>query len=248
MTAEHETHEMYDGTDALMAAITGEELPEEARADAAFVAEHRRATADVALLRQQLGIIGDALAEQQPRPERTPAPVRAPRDWHRARRFAFGSLAVAAVATVLSGLGWLVVQAGNGADSMAGGSSEDSGAKSASSAGTGSAFSSPGYLACARLVAEGKVTEVEPVPGVAGQERITLDVTRSYKPEKSEKELTLVIEEETVEKALHKGDHILVAVPRQSAVPDYVIVGEKPIARERAALTHALPESADATC
>ncbi|MGW1746479.1 hypothetical protein ACWCRD_12810 [Streptomyces sp. NPDC002092] len=240
MTAEH------NSVDALMAAITGEEPPEEARADAGFAAEHRRATADVALLRRQLGFIGDALAEE-PRPERAPVPVRAPRDWRRARRFAFGSLAVAAVATVLSGLGWLVVQANSGVDAMSGGSA-DSASKAEGNARTGSAFSSPGYLACTRLVAEGEVTAVQPVHGTAGQERITLDVTRSYKPEKSRKEITLLIEDETLRKALHKGDHILVAVPAQSTVPDYVIVGEKSIAHERAGLTRALPESAHVTC
>ncbi|MGW2719094.1 hypothetical protein [Streptomyces sp. NPDC001492] len=240
MTAE------YNSVDALMAAITGEELPEEARADAAFTAEHRRATADVALLRRQLGIIGDALAEE-PRPERTPAAVRAPRDWRRARRFAFGSLAVAAVATVLSGLGWLLVQANTGVDTLSGGSAH-SASKADRNAEAGSAFSSPGYLACTRLVAEGEVTAVEPVSKAAGQERITLDVTRTYKPEKPRKEITLLIEDETLRKALHKGDHILVSVPPQSAVPDYVIVGEKSIARERAGLTRALPESAEVTC
>jgi hypothetical protein len=151
---------------------------------------------------------------------------------------------------VLSGLGWLLVQANSGVDTMTGGSA-DSASKAGPNAGTRSAFSSPGYLACARLVAEGEVTAVEPVSGTAEQERITLDVTRSYKPEKtgkSEKEVTLVIEEETLRKALHKGDHILVAVPPQSAVPDYVIVGEKSIARERAGLARALPESAEVTC
>ncbi|MCD9872310.1 hypothetical protein [Streptomyces guryensis] len=246
MTAGHETHEMYDGTDALMAAITGEELPEEARADAALAAEHRRATADVALLRQQLGIIGDALAEE-PRPERTPAPVRASRDRRRVRRFAFGSLAVATVAAVLSGVGWLVVQAGSGAGSMPGGSA-DSASKGERNAEAGSAFSSPGYLACARLVAEGEVTGVEPVPGTAGQERITVDVTRSYKPQKSTKELSVVIDEGALLKALHKGDHVLVAVPQHAATPDHVLVGEKSIARERAGLGRALKESAGIGC
>ena len=239
----------YDGSDALMAAITGERPPEDA--DAALLAEHRRAEADVALLREQLGIIGDALAEET-HPERTPAAVRAPRDWRRARRFAVGSLAVAAVATVLSGLGWLLVQANSGVDTMSGGSADSAASKADRSAEAGSAFSSPGYLSCTRLVAEGEVRAVEPVHGSAGQERITLDVTRSYKPEeskeKSKKEVTLVIEEETLRKALHKGDHILVAVPPQSTVPDYVIVGEKPIARERAGLIRALPESAGVTC
>ncbi|WP_406321670.1 hypothetical protein [Streptomyces sp. NBC_00519] len=242
MTAEHETHEMYDGTDALMAAITGEELPAETRADAAFMADHRRATADVALLREQLGIIGNALAEDA-RPQEEPAPVRAPRNWRPVRRFAFGSLAVAAVATVLAGMGWLVVQAGSGAN-------EDSGSASGAKADTSarSPFSSPGYLACARLVAEGEVTDVEQLPGASEQDRITLHVTRSYKPEKAEKQLTLVIDEGALQKALHKGDRILVAVPQHAVTPDYVLVGEKSIAGERAGLGRALPESAGISC
>ncbi|WP_030934507.1 hypothetical protein [Streptomyces sp. NRRL S-646] len=234
MTAEH------NSVDALMAAITGERLPDEA--DDAFRAEHRKAETDLALLRQQLGIIGDALAEG-PRPERAPARVRAPRDWRPVRRFAFGTVAVAAVAGVLAGMGWLVSQAGGGAN-------EDSGSASGAKADSAvrSPFSSSGYLACTRLVAEGEVTRVEPVPPGAEQERITLHVTRSYKPEKSKQELTLVIDEGVLQKALHKGDHILVGVPQHAATPDRVLVGEKSIAGERARLTKALSESAHVTC
>ncbi|MFS4093092.1 hypothetical protein [Streptomyces sp. AF1A] len=55
MTAEH------DGLDALMAVITGEPLPEDARHDSAFLAEHRAAEADVALLRQQLARLAEHL-------------------------------------------------------------------------------------------------------------------------------------------------------------------------------------------
>jgi len=236
MTAEH------NGADALMAAITGEELTDQARADAAFMAEHRGAVADVALLREQLGLIGDALAQDAPAPQKPP-PVRVPRDWRRARRVAFGSLAVAAVATVLAGMGWLVTQAGSGA-------SEDSGTASGSKADTAarSPFSSPGYLACTRLVAEGDVTEVEQVPGAAEQERITLHVTRSYKPQKAKKEVTFVLDESAGQKALHKGDHILVAIPRHAATAEYVLVGESSVARERAGLDRALAESAGLAC
>lgn len=72
MTAEHDGHEGRegrdeqggdDGMDALLAVLADEPLSDEARADAAFMAAHRSAQADVALLREQLGIIGDALAE-----------------------------------------------------------------------------------------------------------------------------------------------------------------------------------------
>ncbi|MEU6142457.1 hypothetical protein ABZ848_19050 [Streptomyces sp. NPDC047081] len=255
MTAGHETHGEYDGPDALMAAITGEPLPD--GADAAFRAEHRAAEADVALLREQLGLIGDALAEERaleatapvrrPRgrhPRRT-AP-RAPRNRRAVRRFAFAGLAVAAVGGVFSGMIWLVGQAGGGAnDSSA--SSAEAGGKAADSA-QGSPFSSPGYLACTRLVAEGDVTAVEQMAGDAGQERITLHVTRSYKPEKTKPDLTLMIDEEALAAPLRKGDHILVAVPRHASTPDYVLTGEKPIARERAALTRALPEAASVPC
>ncbi len=59
MAAERNEH---DGVDALMAAITDEPLPDAARADAGFMAEHATATAEVALLREQLGIIGQALS------------------------------------------------------------------------------------------------------------------------------------------------------------------------------------------
>ncbi|MEV5880581.1 hypothetical protein AB0L75_41685 [Streptomyces sp. NPDC052101] len=51
----------YDGMDALMAAITGEQVPEEARRDRAFLAEHRAAEADVAVLKEQLARIAEAL-------------------------------------------------------------------------------------------------------------------------------------------------------------------------------------------
>lgn len=63
----------YDGVDALMAAITDEPLPRGADTDAGFMAEHRAAKAEVALLREQLGIIGEALSAP-PRPRRNPCP------------------------------------------------------------------------------------------------------------------------------------------------------------------------------
>ena len=152
MTAAHEGHaenEGRAGLDALMAAITDEPLPDEARADAAFMARHRSASADVAVLREQLEIIGRALAEPAPTPELEPAPVpvRPSRTRQRVSRFAFGTLAVAAVAAVMTGMGWLMTHTG-GADLDSGGSSADSKAVSPAS---GPAYGSPQYLACARL-------------------------------------------------------------------------------------------------
>ncbi|MFF7975609.1 hypothetical protein [Streptomyces sp. NPDC007905] len=69
MTAEHGGAEgagEYAGMDALMAAITGEALPDEARRDAAFLAEHRSAEADVAVLKEQLAWLAEALTGERP--------------------------------------------------------------------------------------------------------------------------------------------------------------------------------------
>ncbi|MGW4025519.1 hypothetical protein ACWEEL_29730, partial [Streptomyces sp. NPDC005009] len=52
----------YDGMDALMAAVLDEPLPARARQDPAFTAAHRAAAADITVLREQLALIGDALA------------------------------------------------------------------------------------------------------------------------------------------------------------------------------------------
>ncbi|MYW49495.1 hypothetical protein GT346_40895, partial [Streptomyces sp. SID161] len=58
------------GTDALMVVITGGPLPPEAHRDPAFLAEHRAAEADVAVLRDRLAWLAEALTEE-PRPEPT---------------------------------------------------------------------------------------------------------------------------------------------------------------------------------
>ncbi|MFD8369706.1 hypothetical protein ACFV2Z_02835 [Streptomyces sp. NPDC059688] len=77
----------YGGMDALMAAITGDPLPADARRDPAFLAEHRAAEADVALLREQLDRLARALTEEpledpltEGREDRPPAPPAPPGD------------------------------------------------------------------------------------------------------------------------------------------------------------------------
>ncbi|MER7490933.1 hypothetical protein ABTY20_34650, partial [Streptomyces sp. NPDC126497] len=52
----------HDGTDALMAVLLGEDPTARALRDPAFAADHRAAAVDVAVLREQLALIGDALA------------------------------------------------------------------------------------------------------------------------------------------------------------------------------------------
>ncbi|NNN32586.1 hypothetical protein HLK59_19900 [Streptomyces sp. S3(2020)] len=244
MTAEHR------GVDALMAAITDEPPPEDA--DAAFLAEHRKAAADVALLREQLGIIGDALAEPPPSPAVSPkpAPARlAPARRRAALRFAFGGLAVAAAASVVAGLGWLVAQGGGAANdataSKADGDSGSVGAEASQSGGT--RFGSPHYLACTRLVAEGTITSVERLAdGV--QLRISVDVIRYYKQEERRPEHLTYVVEDTFAPGLVRGDRVLFGVPKGDAVPDHWVVGEKQVAQERAWITASLPESRGLSC
>ncbi|WP_308402541.1 hypothetical protein [Streptomyces sp. AC550_RSS872] len=246
MTAENEGRTRAD---ALMAAITDEPLTDAARADAAFMAEHRSAAADVALLREQLGIIGHALAEPTappaPEPEPAPAPVRV-RQPSRARRrvfaVAYGGLAVAAAASVLTGLGWLLTQ-GEGARSDAGAAADE---QASEASGGGNAFGSPDYLACSRLVAEGRATSVERLPGTTSL-RVTLYMTRYYKPDKGERELTFVVDESLVP-GLRVGDPVLLGIPQGARRPDFWAVGEQDIAPERAWITASLAEAGKLTC
>ncbi|MFD3932238.1 hypothetical protein [Streptomyces sp. NPDC058614] len=242
----------YQGVDALLAAITDEPLPEGAQDDAEFMAEHRSAVADMALLRERLTAMGDALADRTeapepepepvPKPVPKPVPVRAPRK--RTRRplvLALGTLAATAVAAMVVGMGWLIMQAGSGVSSI----SDDSGSAE-KAAGGDSSMSAPGYLACSRLVVEGTVAQVEQVPGAA-MDRITLDVSRYYKPDKGKDQITFVMDE-NVDPRLHKGDHVLVGIPLNSASPDIWTTGEKEIAQERTWILDALPDSRDLTC
>ncbi|MEU9291996.1 hypothetical protein AB0D57_47345 [Streptomyces sp. NPDC048275] len=245
----------YEGVDALWAAITDEPLPEEAHDDAGFMAEHGSAAADVALLREQLTAIGEELAADRTETAAKPAPVRASRK--RARRpegaprnrgrrplaLALGGFAVAAVAAMVVGMGWLLAQ---GAGAGLSESSSDRGGKAADSAGSEASLSGPGYLACSRLVVEGTIAEVEPLPGTT-LNRITLDVDRYYKPEKGKSEVVVVLDEEVAPDP-RKGRRVLVAVQDKQATPDGWTTGQRAIARERAWILQALPESRTVTC
>ncbi len=234
------------GYDALMAAITGEPLPPDAGADAR--GEHRSATADVALLREQLHLLGDALGEPVVRERPTPA---APPPRRRPFRLALGVLAVACAGVVVTGLGWLVVQSGSGASQdAASGSAADKSAVRPSSPSAGheaaAVFGTPRYLACARLVAEGTVTAADPVPGAA-RHRITLRVTRAYAPEESTGTATTFVLDDTLAR-LAPGDRVLVGVLRDRPTADTVITGDRNIATARARITASLPESRTLTC
>ncbi|MGW0795605.1 hypothetical protein [Streptomyces sp. NPDC002692] len=235
--------------DALWAAIAGEPLPEGAREDPDAVAEHRSAVEDLALLREQLAAIGNALAEpgeeqgavRVPR-RRSRRPAGAPRK--RGRRppaAALGTLAVAVFAAMVIGIGWLLGQGAGGAST----SSADSAAKAADGAGGSAAFGAPGYLACSRLLVEGEITGIEPVPG-SGRDRVTLDVTRSYKPAAGRARVTFLVDRDAA--GPRRGEHVLVGIRQGAATPDRWTTGERAIAQDRRRILAALPASRDLTC
>ncbi|MCK8431610.1 hypothetical protein G3I77_00820 [Streptomyces sp. D2-8] len=246
-----------------MAVITGEAPPDDALADDAFMAEYRSATADVALLREQLDLIGQALAGperiSEPVPEQDPepgpgagggasvTPLSARRDRRKPLDVALKGLVAAVGAGLVIGMGWLVVQSGG---MSAGG---DQGASSAADRSAGrehaeedAKLSNAGYLACARIVVEGTVAKVETVAG-NGQDRVTLDVTRYYKPDKGRKRITFPMET-GVEPRLRAGDHALVGISGVQAEPDLWTTGEKEIARERAWILRELPMVREPSC
>jgi hypothetical protein len=224
MAAEHDERVPRVPDDALMAAILGEPLPP-GSAEAA----------DVAVLREQLGVIAGALSEPPPPRERAPA-VRRPR---RRRQLVLGALAVACAGAFLSGTAWLVTQTGSaGSDDAGASGAADSGGKEAAAA----PFGSPGYLACARLVAEATVTGVEPAPGDGGL-RITARITRPYVPDQASGEVTFLTGE-----TLGVGDRVLFGLPAHGVHPDALFVGQAEIAPARARVTAALPASRTLAC
>ncbi|WP_326582779.1 hypothetical protein OG889_29550 [Streptomyces sp. NBC_00481] len=277
----------YAGMDALMAALLDEPLPEDALRDAEFVASRDAAVVDIELLREQLGLIGEALAvagedavagappgrpvaarpgdaagaETDPGRVSGPAPAPVasvrplpprPSRARRALRITFGTLAAAAAASVVLGVGWVVVQAGGGVTASDSGASEKSlnqedGDHAESGAGGDSgSLSKEGYVACARLIVEGTVTEVEPVTG-APQDRITVEVDRWLKPDKGADRIVFPMDHD-VDPRLKKGDHVLVGIPRDDTRPDIWTTKEADIARDRAWIEAALPGSKGLSC
>ncbi|MFE0177771.1 hypothetical protein ACFWZ2_36220 [Streptomyces sp. NPDC059002] len=230
--------------DALMLAITDEPVPEEALCDPDFAA----AVADVTLLRERLGAVGDALAAAPAPPEeRAAVPLRAPRPaGGRRRGVVLGALAATVAALVVGGLGWLAVDAGQGmggdADSAKGAASDKQG-----DAGGGAADLTPeGFVACSRLIVEGTVTAVDPVPGDV-QDRITLDVTRYLKPGSGARTVRFPMDRD-VDPRLKKGDDVLISIPKDAAEPDNWATGKKDRDRLRAMILKAIPRSEKIRC
>ncbi|WP_405993280.1 hypothetical protein [Streptomyces sp. NBC_00986] len=248
MTAERDENEYdgdeYGGMDALMAAILDEPLPEAARADAGFMAEHRVATAEVALLREQLGIIGEALsAPPAPEPVTRARPARRRRP--ALRVLAYGTLATAVIAGMVTGLAWLGAHNGGAsADSSSAQSKSDAPAKMS---GDGLPPSDPEEaLACDRLVVEGTVAEVETHLDDPWS-RIVLTVIRSYKPAKGPSQVSFLLDGGADPKP-RKGQHVLVEVGRGQQNASLWAVGDTRVAVNRAWILKALPGSRTTTC
>ncbi|GGR20885.1 hypothetical protein [Streptomyces roseolus] len=117
-----------------------------------------RALADVALIREQLGVLADALTAP-------PEPRVRPR---RARAVAWALAACAALGVLGTGGAWLAARPGGGG---------------VDGAGDDAKRTPGGIVACATDVAEGTVARAEPLPGEeAGAYRVVLRVERTYKP------------------------------------------------------------------
>ncbi|MEU3981309.1 hypothetical protein AB0F77_14500 [Streptomyces sp. NPDC026672] len=242
--------------DALLAALVDAPLPPEARTDPVFLAEYEAAAADLALLRDQVRRIGDTLADLP-----APAPAVAPEHDSAApasdgsapapgparasgrspatgsllrpqpRRTWFprvvGGIVAVLVVSVIAGTGWLVVR-GSGGGQRADSSSA---AQSAGRADRG----------CARLVVEGDVVRVEAGPG-DGRERVTVRVTRYYRPDRGAEQVTVVTDRSLAPRP-HEGDHVLLALPSRGSTPDLWVTGEADIAARRAAVRKETAES-----
>ncbi|MGY0486537.1 hypothetical protein [Streptomyces sp. WG-D5] len=190
----------------LMLAVTGEPLPDD-DPDAAAVAT------DVALLREQVRGLGEALASRPerdrepapaPAPVPTPAPARAP--GRRPLRIAFGGLVVACAASLLGGLAWLGMNAPGGGDDA--GSASDKAAAQDGDAKSVSPYVT--YIACSRVLVEGRVTSITPLDD--GDVRVVLDVERSYRPERPARTTTLTLDGAAA-RDLRPGTYTLIRIP-----------------------------------
>ncbi|MGW7076332.1 hypothetical protein [Streptomyces sp. NPDC054866] len=238
----------HDGDhDALMLALMDEPAPGGAAGDPELAAEHAAAVADVALLREHIGLAGRALAA--PEAVRDPVVALRPAGVRRRRlTAALGVAAATAAASLVGGLAWLAVESGGGVT----GQSDSDAAKGAApdagdeNAGGSADQSYEGYVACARLIVEGTVRRVEPIPGGV-QDRIVLDVSRYYKPSKGEKQITFVMNVD-VDPRLRPGDRTLIGIAKGEATPDIWSTGAKDIAKDREWIERALPRAEGMRC
>ncbi|MFE6164808.1 hypothetical protein ACFQ7F_38525 [Streptomyces sp. NPDC056486] len=242
----------YDAHDPLMLALTDEPAPAAFGRDPELAAEHAAAVADVALLREHIGVAGRALAAPEPAPRPVLEQVVAVRPAGLRRRRLTVTLGVAAAsvaASLVGGLAWLALDGGGG---ISGSADSDAAKGAAPEAGDhredgGASDEKSGvYVACARLVVEGTVRRVEPISGGV-QDRIVLDVTRYYKPGQGPKQVTFVMDV-NVDPRLRPGDRTLIGIPKGEASPDIWSKGKKDLAENRAWIERELRQGKGNTC
>lgn len=237
-----------DEYDALMAALTDEAVPGGSEAGPERAAERAAAVADVALLREHIGLVGRALSAPTPElvPDR-PAAVRPAGVRRRRVTMALGLAAAAAAVSLVGGAAWLAIESGGGVSESADNSDAKGAAPEAGDeAGNGGGNKdqkSGAYVPCARLVVEGTVKRVEPVPGGV-QERIVLDVTRYYKPSQGSGQVTFVMDVD-VDPRLRPGDRTLIGIPKGQASPDIWSNKKADIAGDRAWIERELRQEKD---
>ncbi|MET8470708.1 hypothetical protein ABZY90_35675 [Streptomyces sp. NPDC006422] len=228
---------MYD-SDAddrlLMLAVTGERLPDDDPAAAGVAA-------DVALLRDQVRGLGDALAS---RPEPEPEPRSVPVRRRRGPRLAFGALVAACAVSLFGGLVWLGVSAPGG-DGDAASSADDK----AVAEGGGKAAPSRAalHIACSKVLVEGRVTSI--TPDGDGRVRVVLDVKRYYRPERSVHDhptLTVTLDAMARED-LAPGTYTLIRTPVRAGDREDWETGWG-VADARRDIAPALPESHGLRC
>ncbi|MFF8989824.1 hypothetical protein ACF09H_07700 [Streptomyces sp. NPDC014983] len=241
-----------------MAAITGEPVPAEARRDPAFLAEHRAAEADIAVLRAGLGRLAAELDPPVPaRPARPAYPVRPARPVRpahpacpvhpvrparpagdRARRpfrIALTSLAAAGALCLIAGIGWL------GAHPGGGGVSADGAAPGGKAGRPTGSREEPG---CAEVIVEGTVVKVAPR---GSRTRVTVAVERSYKPAHGPAEVGFLLGGDARPDP-RPGQHVLVEVGRGGRDASRWAVGDAAVAAERARIEAALPGTGQTAC
>ncbi|OKH91064.1 hypothetical protein [Streptomyces uncialis] len=198
--------------------------------------------------------------EAPPVPTPAPAASRAPRPASRrppgrrdgrriARRFAVGVSALTCVAALAAGVSWLNATGGLGASSESAKAAGEPATRplpsDADRKGDNASLGPEGYVACSRLIFEGTVTRVEPVPG-APRDRITLDVERHYKPDKGPGRITVTMDHD-VDPRLTPGQRTLISVPKGEDHPDNWATGED-MAELRELVVGALPGAKAIEC
>ncbi|MFD3648809.1 hypothetical protein ACFWVT_23880 [Streptomyces cyaneofuscatus] len=207
-------------SDELMAVLMAEPVPE----GEAEAARYRAAERDMALLRKELGLLGDLLAEEAPGAAPRPVAVTPLRPRWRSR----GVLVLAASAAVLAGaagagLAWMAAQPADGGAAK---------------------LTEAGIVSCARVIADGTVTAVEPA---GSRLRVVFTADRFLKPDApaTEKVEFLIPEDEAAE--FSPGVAMVISISRFEGEPVMSFTGDNRVEVWKS-MSAALPESRSTPC